>query len=50
MRLPHKNPMFSHTRHRVVALGLIALLLSACSFTLNPDSLPTSIISLPAAC
>ena len=49
MRLPHKNPLFNHPRHRLTALALIALLLSACSFTLNPDSLPTTIVSLPGS-
>lgn len=49
MRLPHEKRAFARPRHRAAALGLIALLLSACSLTLNPASLPTAIITLPGS-
>src|SRR5256885_5693367 len=49
MRLPHTKRTIGHPRHPLVGLALIALLLSACSVTLNPNSLPTTIISLPGS-
>jgi len=47
MRLSPRKPAFAHPRQRLLALALIGLLLSACSLTLNPNNLPTAIISLP---
>jgi len=49
MRLPHEKRAFAHSRQRLAALALIALLLSACSLSLNPASLPTTIIKLPGS-
>src|SRR6185369_9066478 len=49
MRLPPRKPALAHPRQRLMALALTALLLSACSVTLNPHSLPTGIISLPGS-
>lgn len=49
MRLPYAKRTIGRSRHPLVGLALIALLLSACSVTLNPNSLPTTIITLPGS-
>jgi hypothetical protein len=49
MRSPHEKRAFAHPRHRLAALALIALLSSACSISLNPASLPTTVIALPGS-
>src|SRR5690349_9196231 len=49
MRTPHRRLSFMHPRYRLAALALSVLLISACSFTLNPASLPTTTIALPGS-
>jgi DNA-binding beta-propeller fold protein YncE len=49
MRLPQATPAARRLRQRLAALALIGLILSACSVTLNPDSLPATIVKLPGS-
>src|SRR5689334_6156002 len=45
MRLLHRKRYFA--RRPVASLMLIALIVSGCSFSLNPNSLHTSAVALP---